>query len=232
VRVGQDLFNEATQSWDIDYYFTFVRDDNNLVIEETTYFNGSAGTKNVYRYGSDKQIVHSEVFTCADQKSCLQGTYEPWLVADYTAGDTVDYATSQIFVSGVWENYDSLANVYDREGSLTTMFYQELRLHGNNTTLTHERHIFSYAKENAVTGTTEEIPGELMLYPNPVGEVLNIKTHLPDYTIDVYDTQGRVAGHCVNCPTLNFSEHPPGIYILSIESQRKRYRRKVIKYVP
>jgi len=230
ILVRQDLFNQATQTLELDYYFTYARNDDNQLTETTSYFQGKPGVKDVYRYGPDRQIIHIDEYTCADQASCLQGIYEPALSVDLITHDTLDYVVSNIFTQGSWEKYDSMANVYDHDGSLVEMFYQDFRLHGSSTTLIHERHTFRYTREDAVTGAADDAPDEVTLYPNPVDNMLNIKTRLPNYTVDVYDTYGRLSGHFVNAPALDLSRHAPGVYILSIESQDKRYRRKVVKH--
>jgi len=225
LRVEHDTFDAGTQDWLIDYLFTFTY-DGDLLITQTAYFRSSAGSKTTYRYNQNREVIHAETWSCPNAGSCLQDIYTPVSIADLVLGDTLDYAVSQNFKFGSWEKYDSAANVYDRDGSLITMSYQLLIPTG---AAINERHQYIYTKEDAVTAITEDRPSEVTIYPNPVGNTLYIKTGLSNYTVDIYDACGRHAGRYINTPALDFSRQPPGIYLLSIESHGKRYRKKIIK---
>lgn len=74
-------------------------------------------------------------------------------------------------------------------------------------------------------GTDENKMSELMLYPNPVRDILNIKNYNGDGNIEILDTSGRllknVGGNAKN-GSINVSTLPAGNYYLKIAGKNQQ----------
>lgn len=70
------------------------------------------------------------------------------------------------------------------------------------------------------------------LYPNPVKDILTIKTSIHNYTVEVYNIQGqRVfrSEHNSNNTTVNYSNFSTGIYVMRLISQDASQTVKIVK---
>ena len=94
---------------------------------------------------------------------------------------------------------------------------------------------------NAITANDalqnkEQTSSEIVLYPNPINEYLNIELplkNLHSYTIELVDIQGKKL-HSINEVNsnvqINFQNYPSGIYIINVYSEGKPQSFKVTKY--
>lgn len=80
------------------------------------------------------------------------------------------------------------------------------------------------------TNNFQEIP--LTVYPNPVQDQLIITTPLEEYSITIYNLQGQILGSyqaISGTQTINYSQYPNGIYLMTISSQEQTKTMKIIK---
>jgi hypothetical protein len=86
--------------------------------------------------------------------------------------------------------------------------------------------------EGASLSIEDERLSDLVIYPNPVIEVLNIETttDITNYIATVFDINGkRIINEKLASNTLNVSRLESGIYFLRLESNGKTTKRKFIK---
>lgn len=70
------------------------------------------------------------------------------------------------------------------------------------------------------------------IYPNPVQDVLNITTHLSNYSIEVYSIQGQLIQKKTNVSdssTLDYSQYADGIYLMKLSSENNSKTFKIVK---
>lgn len=71
---------------------------------------------------------------------------------------------------------------------------------------------------------------DVIIYPNPVSNELNIMTHgLEVSTIGIYDVSGKIVLQATGINTVNTSQLAKGMYIAEISSGEKVIRKKFIK---
>ena len=85
---------------------------------------------------------------------------------------------------------------------------------------------------NLIVGVKEPTPDEIVLYPNPVENLLMITASSTITTLQLRDPQGRLletyqAG--TNSVTLNLNHLSPGMYLITIIATDKMVVRKVVK---
>ncbi|WP_299519735.1 FG-GAP-like repeat-containing protein [Winogradskyella sp.] len=86
--------------------------------------------------------------------------------------------------------------------------------------------------EGSILTVEDETLSDMVIYPNPVGDILTIETSasLTDKIASVFDINGRrVISHKLKSNTLDVSYLESGIYFLRLESQGKTMKRKFIK---
>lgn len=70
----------------------------------------------------------------------------------------------------------------------------------------------------------------LELYPNPVSNLLEIKTDELPKSIKIYDMSGRILKNLVYAsPEINVSDLSDGTYIIVVETEKNSYRKKILK---
>ncbi|MEZ0129179.1 T9SS type A sorting domain-containing protein, partial [Flavobacterium sp. LBUM151] len=70
---------------------------------------------------------------------------------------------------------------------------------------------------------------ELGIYPNPVSDILNIKTQEEVLNVTVYDITGKSINTKVNNNQIDVSSFTKGIYIINIATENASYVQKFIK---
>lgn len=83
--------------------------------------------------------------------------------------------------------------------------------------------------DNATLATVEQLKDELVLFPNPVSNGLNISGASKINELKVFDMNGRIMDVRQTGNTLDFSKLKTGIYIVSGEADGKGFTRKIIK---
>lgn len=85
---------------------------------------------------------------------------------------------------------------------------------------------------NSTTSTlaTAEVKKiEFSIYPNPVTDILTIKTQEKILNVAVYDASGKVVNTQLNNGQINVSALPNGVYILKAVTDKGVYQQKLIK---
>ena len=72
----------------------------------------------------------------------------------------------------------------------------------------------------------EEINGELLIYPNPVNDILNITQEID---IKLYDMVGNLVISKENITQIDMTNLPSGIYNLNINHNNKTINNRIIK---
>ncbi len=67
------------------------------------------------------------------------------------------------------------------------------------------------------------------IYPNPAKDLLNIKTDESNFTIDIYNSIGKLVLSAENQNQISISELPNGTYFLQITTKQGVYNQKVVK---
>ena len=78
-------------------------------------------------------------------------------------------------------------------------------------------------------GTGEFTKLELAVYPNPVSDVLNIRTEDEVLKVTVYDISGKSINAQFNNNQINVSDFTNGMYIINIVTDKANYVQKFIK---
>lgn len=69
----------------------------------------------------------------------------------------------------------------------------------------------------------------LKIYPNPVGDILNLKTKENLINVEIYDSLGRKIRSLKNTIQNKVSDLQPGIYYVKIQTEKGKYIEKFIK---
>lgn len=78
--------------------------------------------------------------------------------------------------------------------------------------------------------TTAEVKKiEFSIYPNPVTDILTLKTPEKIQNVSIYDASGRIVNAQLNNGQINVSALPKGIYILKAVTDKAVYQQKIIK---
>jgi hypothetical protein len=70
---------------------------------------------------------------------------------------------------------------------------------------------------------------EFGIYPNPVTDILTLKTQEKIQNVSMYDASGRMVNVQLNNGQINVTTLPKGIYILKAVTDKAVYQQKVIK---
>jgi hypothetical protein len=70
---------------------------------------------------------------------------------------------------------------------------------------------------------------EFGIYPNPVTDILTIKTQEKIQNVSIYDASGRAVNAQLNNGQINVSTLPKGVYILKAVTDKAVYQQKLIK---
>lgn len=70
---------------------------------------------------------------------------------------------------------------------------------------------------------------EFSIYPNPVTDILTIKTQEKILNVSVYDASGKMVNTQLNNGQINVSALPNGVYILKAVTDKAVYQQKLIK---
>ncbi len=85
-----------------------------------------------------------------------------------------------------------------------------------------------YIVVNNSTGIEEHEVMDILFYPNPVGDVLNIVCH-EDFTVKILNVEGSLQLKDTNVSQLDLKNLKPGIYILELETKTGITRHKLLK---
>lgn len=75
----------------------------------------------------------------------------------------------------------------------------------------------------------EQSQNDLQLYPNPVGDFLNIKTASSIIKVEIYDTSGKKVNVRLEGNRINVSHLVSGNYLITIETKESKSTKKFIK---
>ncbi len=87
--------------------------------------------------------------------------------------------------------------------------------------------ISSYVSAPSI-GIEEEGQVELTIYPNPVSNIVYIKTVLPYNRLTIYNSSGQRILTTSNTPNIDLTDLNNGIYIFAIEYEHTTVHRKVV----
>lgn len=83
---------------------------------------------------------------------------------------------------------------------------------------------------NNVLATSSEIKqNNLKIYPNPVTDILNVKSSETLLSVEIFDNLGRKIKNLKNTYQNNIHNLQPGIYYLKIKTEKAKYIEKFIK---
>jgi hypothetical protein len=85
---------------------------------------------------------------------------------------------------------------------------------------------------NSTTSTlaTAEVKKiEFSIYPNPVTDILTLKTQEKILNVTIYDASGKIINAPLNNGQINVSMLPNGVYILKAVTDKAAYQQKLIK---
>lgn len=82
----------------------------------------------------------------------------------------------------------------------------------------------------SIVNVIPEIKKEIVLYPNPVSDVLNIYGIDSNTIIDIelIDFKGSILSHSNNGNSINLAKIPAGLYYVIIQTQLEKYCKKVV----
>ena len=88
---------------------------------------------------------------------------------------------------------------------------------------------------NEPLGVSDISKQEIIVYPNPTNQLINIKTLSENYELYVYDITGKLIFHkevlnSNGTQELNVTNFENGIYILKIKEDQKTFETKVVKH--
>ncbi|MFC5874631.1 Por secretion system C-terminal sorting domain-containing protein [Chryseobacterium arachidis] len=89
--------------------------------------------------------------------------------------------------------------------------------------------VLSITSSTSVLATAEVKKLEFSIYPNPVTDILNIRTQEKVLNISVYDMSGKLVNAPFSNGQINVSMLPKGVYILTAKTEKAVYQQKVIK---
>lgn len=77
--------------------------------------------------------------------------------------------------------------------------------------------------------TTNQTQNLFQVYPNPVSDLLHIKTsNEANFLITIFELNGRLLMEKQNTPTIDLSMLQNGIYLLNITSKGKKFTQKIM----
>lgn len=136
---------------------------------------------------------------------------------------------------------DSTANEPESHGSLTYRI-KEYEGNGIGTEIFNTAYIYFDWNPAIVTNTTHNInmvlgvdeleTDNLLLYPNPVGEVLTIRSDRPVTAVKIYDLTGKLVyskEHATEIETVRTTTLNTGVYIVELEKDGAWVTRRFIK---
>ncbi|WP_374173602.1 DUF5074 domain-containing protein [Flavobacterium tructae] len=124
-------------------------------------------------------------------------------------------------VSAVINVNDELVLTPKTQGTATVV----IRFNSNGKLI--EKSITVNATTNLGTGEFTKL--ELAVYPNPVSDVLNIRTEDEVLKVTVYDISGKSINAQINNNQINVSDFSKGMYIINIVTDKANYVQKFIK---
>jgi hypothetical protein len=87
----------------------------------------------------------------------------------------------------------------------------------------------SITSSTSVLVTAEVKKLEFSIYPNPVTDILNIRTQEKVLNVSVYDMSGKLVNAQFSNGQVNVSMLPKGVYILIAKTEKAVYQQKLIK---
>ncbi|MCS3867906.1 hypothetical protein J3D55_000822 [Chryseobacterium ginsenosidimutans] len=87
----------------------------------------------------------------------------------------------------------------------------------------------SITSSTSVLATAEVKKLEFSIYPNPVTDILNIRTQEKVLNVSVYDMSGKLVNAQFSNGQVNVSMLPKGVYILIAKTEKAVYQQKLIK---
>jgi len=87
----------------------------------------------------------------------------------------------------------------------------------------------AFRSEEENTVETTDIVGDIQFYPNPVQDMLYIRTGEPVIGIRIYDMNGRLVKEAAEVDQISFGNLISGTYILKVKTTNKEMTGKVVK---
>lgn len=89
--------------------------------------------------------------------------------------------------------------------------------------------VLTVTSTTSTLATAEVKKIEFSIYPNPVTDILTLKTQEKILNVTIYDASGKIVNAQLNNGQINVSELPRGIYILKAVTDKAVYQQKLIK---
>ncbi|WP_265132372.1 DUF5074 domain-containing protein [Chryseobacterium oranimense] len=89
--------------------------------------------------------------------------------------------------------------------------------------------VLTVISTTSTLATAEVKKIEFSIYPNPVTDILTLKTQEKILNVTIYDASGKIVNAQLNNGQINVSELPRGIYILKAVTDKAVYQQKLIK---
>lgn len=220
-KVGQRLEFLRNDAWVTAEHRSMRYHRGELPLERVTVFDNNEGSKVEFVYDNLDRVTETTLSEC-EGLGCEQGKFNPSFKAFYNHYNTsgkVDHWKSLAFEDNTWKKNDSIANVYNEEGLIQEMFYANYE---NNSKF---RFKFEY---DIVTGV-EHDEKRITVYPNPAVDKVFISHPEEPYSVLVRNIQGQLIAQGENIRELDISEHPAGIYPVTIISPAGTYTTKLLK---
>lgn len=88
---------------------------------------------------------------------------------------------------------------------------------------------FTSYSENCNLGIENNLKESIFLYPNPVSDILHIKSNQPIENVKLYSIQGKLINELSNTENINLSKLAPGFYFVKLTIGNETLTRKIVK---
>jgi hypothetical protein len=105
-------------------------------------------------------------------------------------------------------------------------------MYTDNSILPNEKPSGDFEDNNLLLVNRSEVPqsSDVVIYPNPTGDYINIQTNETVKSVSIYDFEGKKISNLSKDPTkIDVQSLPIGSYILKIELNQKFITKKFIK---
>ena len=125
-------------------------------------------------------------------------------------------------ITGGWQNWQTTTSIVNiNEGAYTlTMTVNQPGFNINWIE-------FDYLGNSM--GLEESTHNKLKIYPNPTSRILNIRTLLQNYKVEVFDLMGKKIYESFDDKFINIDRYENGIYLLKISSSHQTQSKLFIK---
>jgi len=89
--------------------------------------------------------------------------------------------------------------------------------------------ILNFTNTTLATNEAASSDNQIGIYPNPVADLITVKSNLKVERIDIYDASGRKVSGNSNESKINVKNLLPGTYVINIETKNGKVSKKFIK---